>query len=94
MFLCHLIVDKSQKVFVGADRRHLFWMRVVRQFKVASFSPLRLKSNNIENIKYAQKKKKYFGSFYLRKQMLIRFVDFEIFQLRSNFSDRNYCPSK
>ena len=31
-------------------------MRVVKQFKVAAFSPLVLKPNNFEKIKYAQKK--------------------------------------
>ena len=53
MFLCHFMVDKPQMVFMGAYGRHSFWIRVV---KVAAFSPLVLKSNFFEKIKYAQKK--------------------------------------
>ena len=56
MLLFHLMVDKPQKVFVGAYRRHLFWTRVVKLLKVATFSHLVLISNNFEKIKYAQKK--------------------------------------
>ena len=56
MFLCHLMVDKPHKVFVEAYGRHSFWTRVVKKFKVAAFSPLALKSNSFEKIKYAQKK--------------------------------------
>ena len=55
MFLFHLMVDKPQKVFVGAYGRHLYWIRVVKKFKVAAFSPLVLLSNISEKIKYAQK---------------------------------------
>ena len=51
MFLFHLMVDKSQKVFVGAYGRHSFWTRVVKLLKVAAFSHLVLKSNNFEKIK-------------------------------------------
>ena len=44
------------------------------------------------------RRKKYFGTFNIRKRMLIRFVDFEISNqkrtVRSNFSDRYYCPSE
>ena len=36
--------------------RHSFWMRVVKKFTVAAFSPLVLKSNIFEEIKYIQKK--------------------------------------
>ena len=56
MFLFHLMLDKPQKVLVGAYGRHSFWMRVVKLLKVAAFSHLVLKSNNFEKIKYAQKK--------------------------------------
>ena len=56
MFLCHLMVIKPQKVYVGAYGRHLFWMRVVKKFKFAAFYPLVLKSNIFEQIKYAQEK--------------------------------------
>ena len=56
MFLCHLMVDKPQKVFVGAYGRHSFWMIVVKLLKVAAFSPIVLQSNIFEKIKYAQKK--------------------------------------
>ena len=56
MFLFHLMVDKSQKVFVGAYGRHSFWTRVVKLLKVAAFSHLVLKPNSFEKIKYAQKK--------------------------------------
>ena len=56
MSLFHLMVDKPQKVFVGAYGRHSFWIRVVKMFKVAAFSPLVLLSNIFEKIKYAQKK--------------------------------------
>ena len=56
MLSFHLMVDKSQKVFVGAYGRHSFWTRVVKLLKVAAFSHLVLKSNNFEKIKYAQKK--------------------------------------
>ena len=56
MFLFHLMVDKPQKVFVGAYGRYLLWIRVVKKFKVAAFSPLVLLSNIFEKIKYAQKK--------------------------------------
>ena len=56
MLLFHLMVDKPQKVFVGAYGRHSFWTRVVKLLKVAAFSHLVLKSNNFEKIKYAQKK--------------------------------------
>ena len=56
MFLFHRMVDKPQKVFVGAYRMHSFWLRVVKMFKVAAFSPLVLLSNISEKIKYAQKK--------------------------------------
>ena len=56
MFLFHLMVDKPQKVFVGAYGRHSFWTRVVKLLKVAAFSHLVLNSNNFEKIKYAQKK--------------------------------------
>ena len=52
------MVNKLQKVFVhvGAYGRHLFWIRVVKKFKVAAFSPLVLLSKIFEKIKYAQKK--------------------------------------
>ena len=50
------MVDKPQKVFVRAYRRHSFWISVVKMFKVAAFSPLVLLSNISEKIKYAQKK--------------------------------------
>ena len=53
MFLFHLTVDKPQKVFVGAYRRHSFWIRVVKMLKIAAFSPLVLLSNIFEKIKYA-----------------------------------------
>ena len=56
MFLCHLMVDKPQKEFVGTYGRHSFWMRDVKMLKVAAFSHLVLKSNNFEKMKYAQKK--------------------------------------
>ena len=56
MFLFHLMVDKPQKVFVGAYGRHSFWMRVVKLLNVAAFSHLVLKSNNFEKMKYPQKK--------------------------------------
>ena len=56
MFLFHLMVDKPQKVFVGAYGRHSFWTTVVKLLKVAACSHLVLKSNNFEKIKYAQKK--------------------------------------
>ena len=56
MFLCHFMVDKPHKKFVEAYGRHLFWMRVVKKFKVAAFSPLVLKSNSFEKRKYAQMK--------------------------------------
>ena len=56
MFLFHHMVDKPLKVFVGAYRRHSFWIRVVKMLKIAAFSPLVLLSNNFEKIKYAQKK--------------------------------------
>ena len=48
------MVTKSQKVFVGAYGRHLFWMRFVKKIKFAVFSPLVLKPNIFEKIKYAQ----------------------------------------
>ena len=54
MFLFYLMVDKPQKVFVGAYGRHSFWIRVVKKFKVAAFSPLVLLC--FEKIKYAQQK--------------------------------------
>ena len=50
------MVDKSQMVFAGAYARHLFWIRVVKKFKIAAFFPLVLKSNIFEKIKYVQKK--------------------------------------
>ena len=56
MFLCYLMVDKPHRMFVGAYGGNSFWMRVVKKFKVAAFSPLVLKSNIFEKIKYAQKK--------------------------------------
>ena len=56
MLLFHLMVDKPQKVFVGAYGRHSFWTRVVKPLKVAALSHLVLKSNKFEKIKYAQKK--------------------------------------
>ena len=71
MFLFHLIVNKPQKVFVGAYGRHSFWMRVVKMSKVAAFSPLVLKSNIFEEIKYS-------GTFNIRQRMLIHFDNFEI----------------
>ena len=52
----YVMVDKPQKVFVGAYGGHSFWTRVVKLLKVAAFSHLVLKSNNFEKIKYAQKK--------------------------------------
>ena len=54
--LVHVFVDKPQKVFVGAYGRYLFWIRVLKKFNVAAFSPLVLLSNIFETIKYAQKK--------------------------------------
>ena len=77
MFLCHLMVIKLQKVFVGAYRRHLFWMRVVKMIKFAAFYLLVLKSNICEKIKYAQEKE-IPQHFNISKHMLSRFVDFEI----------------
>ena len=56
MYVCHPMVTKPQKVFVGAYRRHLFWMRFVKMIKFAAFSPLVLKSIIFEKIKYAQVK--------------------------------------
>ena len=56
MFLCHLMVDKSHKVYVEAYGRQSFWMRVVKRFKFAAFYPLVLKSNIFAKIKYTQKK--------------------------------------
>ena len=56
MYLCHPMVTKPQNVFVGAYRRHLFWMRFVKMIKFAAFSPLVLKSIIFEKIKYAQVK--------------------------------------
>ena len=56
MVLFHLIVNKLQKVFVGAYGRHSFWIRVVKKFKVTAFCHLVLKSNIFEKIRYAQKK--------------------------------------
>ena len=50
------MVDKPQKVFVGAYGRHSFWMIVVKLLKVAACSPIVLQSNIFEKIKYAQKK--------------------------------------
>ena len=70
------MVDKPQKMFVGAYGRHSFGMTVVKQFNVAAFSPLSLKSNHFENIKYAQKKE-LLRIFLYKKSMLIRFVDSE-----------------
>ena len=56
MFLYYLMVDKPHKVFVEAYGRNSFWMKVVnKKIKVAAFSPLVLKSNIFEKIKYAQK---------------------------------------
>ena len=79
MFLFHLVVDKPQKVFVGAYRRHSFWIRVVKMLKIAAFSPLVILSNIFEKKKKKYcKSKKYFGAFNIRKRMLIRSVDIEI----------------
>ena len=57
MILCHLMVDKPQKVFVGAYGRHSFWLRVVKTFFNAAciFSPS-FKIEIFEKIKYAQEK--------------------------------------
>ena len=56
MFLFHLMVDKPQNVFVEAYGSHSFWIRVVKKFKGAAFSPLVLLSNIFEKTRYAQKK--------------------------------------
>ena len=73
MFLFHLMVDKPQKVFVGAYMygRHSFWTRVVhvKLLKVAAFSHLVLKSNNFEKIEYAQKKE-ILRNFQYKKTLL------------------------
>ena len=88
MFLCYLIVDKAQQVFVGAYERHSFWMRIVQtNCKDTAFSPLVLKSNIYEKIKYTRKRQKCFGTVNIRNRMLIRSVDFEI-------SNQNDCTFK
>ena len=56
MFLCYLMIDRPHEVFMEAYGRHLLWMRFVKKIKFAAFSPLVLKSNIFEKIKYAQKK--------------------------------------
>ena len=56
MFLCHLMVGNPHKVFVEAYEVNSFWMRVLKKFQVAAFSPLVLKSKIFEKIVYAQKK--------------------------------------
>ena len=38
------------------NRKHSLWMRVVKTFKVAASSPLVLKPNIFEEIKYSQDK--------------------------------------
>ena len=63
------MVDKPQKVFVGAYRMRSFWTRVVKLLKVAAFSHLVLKSNNFENIEYAQKKE-ILRNFQYKKTLL------------------------
>ena len=72
------MIDKPHKVFVEAGGRNSFWMKVVKKFKVAAFSPLVLKSNFFEKIKCTHKKEILLNFFNIRKRMLIRFVDIEI----------------
>ena len=81
MFWCHLTVNKPQKVFVKAYERHSFRMRAVNKIYVAAFSHQLLKSNIFLKIN-TRRREKYFGTFNMRKRMLIRFVDFEISNLK------------
>ena len=63
------MVEKPQKVFVGAYGMRSFWTRVVKLLKVAAFSHLVLKSNNFEKIEYAQKKE-ILRNFQYKKTLL------------------------